>query len=329
MAKSSQPRNVGAGERRFCDRGESGRDQPADRRALRLHDAPVIGDDVGVAEARGGRNNDRRAGGEGRKTAAERAPDMKERQCDQGAVGGREVVRQHRGDGGGGHIAVGEFRRLGRASRAAGRQEGDGFLRHATCWRFVPKAEVRRQNFFAEGDAAVERDRDNPLERRNRANKALDLLEQPARGAGRRGEQDLRACGLQLRNDSFAAEQQVERVDGRKAHRRPIGDRHRGAVRDEDRDRILGPDAVGAEPAPRGGEEAEEIPRGRHGGGRIHCGSEIDKRFMVGPGQGSAARDQPEDVRTFVENCSGARLERLTLLRRILDPHSFLPSGRI
>ena len=79
--------------------------------------------------------------------------------------------------------------------------------------------------------------------------------------------------------------------------------------------------------APRGGEEAEEIPRGRHGWGGIHCGSEIDKRFMVGPGQGSAARDQPEDVRTFVENRSGARLERLTLLRRILDPHSSSPQA--
>ena len=124
-----------------------------------------------------------------------------------------------------------------------------------------------------------------------------------------------------MRDDGLAAEQKIERMDDGEAHRRPIGDRHRGAMGREDRDHVVGPDAVRPEPASGSGNQAEEIPRRRRRRRWIQRRSQIDDRILIGL-RCDAARNQAEDVRTVLENRTRVGLERFAISSRILDRHS-------
>ena len=61
-----------------------------------------------------------------------------------------------------------------------------------------------RDLLVVEGDAPVERQRDDALEARRQRLQALDLLEQAAGRAGRRREQDLGFDRVDLRGDRLA-----------------------------------------------------------------------------------------------------------------------------
>jgi hypothetical protein len=132
-----------------------------------------------------------------------------------------------------------------------GGQRRDDAIRFGRLCAFPARVRsaVRNDLLAVEGDGLVERQHDDALEAGRQLPQPLDLLEQAAGRAGRRREQNFGPdCG-DLRGDRLAGEEQIEWLHGGRTHRRPIGDRRRGAVGRQQRDDVARSDAIAPQPS--------------------------------------------------------------------------------